>query len=370
MFALICKIEFLFKQSLLILRIEFILKKILLVGSYTPRKCGIATHLQQLEDTLRANGDEVDILSSPECQGTFRENLRGGFNILKLIRYSRKYDLINIHFEFSEFFHLGHSPIRILNIFPLIALGILFRVTKNLNLIMHELPPTPFSFQRTFLQRMIWGMVPKITFFTFKEKHSFEQKFDLQFQPGQCQIEDVTRYYKKNSNLNRNQARNKFNINSNSIIFLCIGFINESKGYDRIASIISNCHYSNCELYIVGSVRLEHDVKAMSYALKLKSISEDCSSVHFVNYYLSDQDFDEWIIASDYVVVPYWSISNSGVLGRAKIFGKPAIVSNVGGLCEQIGDNDFLFSSNEDLDCIIKNISMLNNSDDLTSTLN
>jgi glycosyltransferase involved in cell wall biosynthesis len=331
-------------------------KNILLIGSYAPRKCGIATHLLQLEHTLRGDGAKVDILSSLDCDGTFRENLRGGINILKVLKYAKNYDIVNIHFEFSEFFYIGHNPLRLLNIFPLLALGILFYVAKNLNLVMHESPPTPFFFQRTFLQRLIWSRVPKITFFTEKEKHVFERKYNFKFLEGQSEIEDVTKYFQKHSNLSKIAARNKLKIDKNRIMFLCIGFIHENKGFDRIAAIISAGKYENCELYIVGSVRLESDTKAIDYVLKLRSLCDESNGVNLVERYLGDQDLDEWIIAADYVVVPYRLISNSGVLGRAKIFNRPAIVSNVGGLPEQVGGGDVLFSSDAELKEIVDNI--------------
>src|SRR5258708_35471689 len=140
--------------------------KFLLVGPYTPRKCGIATHVVQLEFALRAAKSEVDVLSPPDCAGTVREDLKGWLNALKLIKYERTYDRINIHCESDQFFLLERTPLRALNVLSLIALWLVFRRVPKLNVVMHEPPPSRWFFQRTFIHKLVWSAGPKITFFT------------------------------------------------------------------------------------------------------------------------------------------------------------------------------------------------------------
>ena len=330
--------------------------RILLVGPYPPRRCGIATHISQLETALTADGYQVDVLSPPDCAGTFHENLRGGVNVLRLLKYAKKYSRINIHFEFSEFFFLGHSPLRALNIVPLLALWLLFRRLSNLNVVMHEPPPAKYSFQRTALQRIVWSRVPKITFFTKKELEVFEGRYGIKFSPDQYLIEGVSTSYQKHCNSTKTDARKKLLADFHKITFLCVGFIDRNKGFDRIVQIFRTANFKNSQLYIVGSVRLDEDAESREHLAVLANACSNCSDAHLINKYLTDEELDEWIVASDYVVVPYRRISNSGILGRAKTYGKHAIVSNVGGLAEQIDAQDFLFSNDMELGALIAKI--------------
>jgi glycosyltransferase involved in cell wall biosynthesis len=330
--------------------------RILLVGPYPPRRCGIATHISQLATTLAAEGYQVDVLSPPDCAGSLHANLRGGINVLKLLKYAKKYDRINIHFEFAEFFYLGHGPLRALNIFPLLAFWVLFRRLSNLNVVMHEPPPAKYFFQRTALQGFIWSRVPKITFFTKKELSAFERRYGIQFSRDQCLVENVSTAYQKYSNSTKSDARNRLRVDSRKITFLCVGFIHKNKGFDRVVQIFRTRNLKNSQLYIVGSVRLDEDAESREHLAALTDACGNCADAHLVNRYLTDEELDEWIVGSDYVVVPYRSISNSGILGRAKTYGKRAIVSNVGGLAEQIDDQDFLFSNDIELATLIGKI--------------
>jgi len=335
-------------------------KKILLVGPYNPRKCGIAAHIIQLESALKNEGWVVDILSPNDCEGTYHENLRGGFNVIKILKYTSKYERINIHFSPEQFFYMGQNPLRMFNIFTLLSLCLLFWMAKNSNFVMHEQPTTRFFFQHTFLHKLIWSQVPQITFFTRRELEIFERKFDIIFRADQCKIEEVNKNFQQFSNLTKENARYKLNVDQNKIVFLCIGFIKENKGFDRIAKIFSEDNYENSDLYIVGSVRLEGDNKEKEYFEMLSDICNKVDNIHLISQYLSYEDFDTWIIAADYIVIPYRRISNSGVLGRAKIINRSAIVSNIGGLCDQIDHNDLLFSNDIELKNIVSRIDTLN----------
>ena len=64
---------------------------------------------------------------------------------------------------------------------------------------------------------------------------------------------------------------------------------------------------------------------------------------------MSDPELDAWIAAADAVVLPYRRSWSSGMLARAHALGTPAIVSAVGGLPEQAGEDDVVFEDDEGL---------------------
>lgn len=330
--------------------------KILLVGPYNPRKCGVASHIIQLASSLKKDGWIVDILSPYDCEGTYHENLIGGFNFLKLKKYVGNYDIVNVHFTPEEYFFMGRTIKQISNYFSLFAFYIMSKITTNINYIIHEPPPTRYFFQRTFLHKFAWSHVSHITFFTDREKQIFENKFQIRFNLGKYSIENVSRYFQIFSSLSQEEARHKLNIDHNKTIFLCIGFIDENKGFDRIASIFEEEKILGSELFIVGSVRSIDDNRSKEYLNKLSKNIELIDNVFLKNQYLDYSDFDTWIIASDYVVLPYRTISNSGVLGRAKLLKKKVIVSDVGGMIDQIDHDDFVFHDDSMLKKIIIDI--------------
>ena len=102
------------------------------------------------------------------------------------------------------------------------------------------------------------------------------------------------------------------------------------------------------ELFIVGSLRVP-DSETVKYLDELRQLAAEYSNVHLVESFVSNNDFDTWITASDCVVLPYSEIWSSAVLGRARILDRPAIVSSVGGLPEQACENDVVFSTDEEL---------------------
>jgi multidrug transporter EmrE-like cation transporter len=65
--------------------------------------------------------------------------------------------------------------------------------------------------------------------------------------------------------------------------------------------------------------------------------------------FLADEEFDLWVSAADWVVLPYRRSWSSGVLARAQALGRPAIVTDVGGLAEQAGDGDIVVRDDEEL---------------------
>lgn len=60
--------------------------------------------------------------------------------------------------------------------------------------------------------------------------------------------------------------------------------------------------------------------------------------ITFVNRYVADEEVDRWFRAADLVVLPYHRSSTSGPLLVAMSYGKPVVVTRVGGLPEAVAD--------------------------------
>jgi glycosyltransferase involved in cell wall biosynthesis len=71
--------------------------------------------------------------------------------------------------------------------------------------------------------------------------------------------------------------------------------------------------------------------------------------VHLHERWLSDEEFDRWLLAADAVLLPYREAASSGVAARARMLGTRIVSSGSGGLGEQLGARDIVAASDDDL---------------------
>lgn len=323
-------------------------KEILLIGPYSPRRCGIATHLVQFKESLQNDGNKVSVLSYSDCEGDIKENLLGIYSLLRIIKYKNIYDEIYIHFTPEQFFYVGKNIKRFLNVFPLINFYILFYFTKNIKLIFHEPPLSKFLFQR-ILSFLVWRKINHAIFFTITEKETFEKKFFFKFKSNQFSIEKVNKHFVKYDFHDKNTLKKLRKIDENKKIFLMTGFLHPNKGYDIPIEIFSENKFQNSILLCLTSIRDEADPVVKKYHNQIKHNSSEIQNFIYKNNFMEEQEQDSWIYLADFIIFPYRKISNSGILGRAKLYGIKSLISKEGGLKDQIDSDDILFSSKEEL---------------------
>jgi len=129
-------------------------------------------------------------------------------------------------------------------------------------------------------------------------------------------------------------------------VFVCAGFLQPSKGFDRAVRAFPSA--GGGSLFVVGSVR-DRTPENEAYAAELRASCEGTPGTAFVERFLSDEDFDRWVAAADWLVLPYRRAWSSGLLARAQAIGTPAIVTAAGGLAEQAGPNDVVAATDEEL---------------------
>tara|TARA_R110002126_G_scaffold177475_3_gene326419 strand:- start:14059 stop:15186 length:1128 start_codon:yes stop_codon:yes gene_type:complete len=108
------------------------------------------------------------------------------------------------------------------------------------------------------------------------------------------------------------------------IVFSVLGGLNEYKGINLIVDTWKNKKLSenkNIQLLIAGSGSVE----------KVSELAKT-DNVHIENRYLTDVEFLAFLRISDFVLLPYKAISQSGVLLSALSEHKRVIVTDVGGL--------------------------------------
>jgi len=141
-----------------------------------------------------------------------------------------------------------------------------------------------------------------------------------------------------------NEARKKLSYNKNKKIFLFFGLIRQYKGLDILLSAINNINKSlldDFECLIIG----ESYEKLSNY----KSIINEnvINKITWITKYVSDKEASLYFSASDFIILPYKSASQSGIIPMAYYYNKPVIASDVDGLKEMLVENEtgYLFKN-------------------------
>lgn len=108
-------------------------------------------------------------------------------------------------------------------------------------------------------------------------------------------------------------------------VILFFGLLRPYKGLDVLLEALGRVE--NAELWIVGNPR-------MDLAPLRRAASEAPRRVRFVTRFVEDAEIPAIFRAADLVVLPYRDAEHSGVLYTGLAFGKPLVLSEVGGFPE------------------------------------
>ncbi|HYB23223.1 MAG TPA: glycosyltransferase family 4 protein, partial [Solirubrobacteraceae bacterium] len=109
---------------------------------------------------------------------------------------------------------------------------------------------------------------------------------------------------------------------SDGPVVLCFGLMRPYKGIDLLLEAWRGI--DGAELWIAGAPRM--DIAALTATAP--------ANVRFVPRFITDDELPAYFRRADLVVLPYREIDQSGVLFTALAFGKPMLLSDVGGFPE------------------------------------
>ena len=108
-------------------------------------------------------------------------------------------------------------------------------------------------------------------------------------------------------------------------VVLCFGLLRGYKGIDLLLEAFRDIE--GAELWIVGMPRIP--------LAPLRELAGRCRSpVRFVDRFVTEPEIPAFFRRADLVVLPYREIDQSGVLYTALAFGKPLLLTSVGGFVE------------------------------------
>ncbi len=318
--------------------------RILVISTYPPKHCGIARYAAQQVGALRHEGHEVRVMSvDGEGAVDYPLVLRNKSDTEEAVGIFAGFDKVILHYapaiiapdrDMREVFH-----------------GALHRACKSLRatrfeVVFHE-TDYPGGWRRRRRQALLWRSLTSLQFHTAHERDTFASHYP-RVPRDRLQLVDHGRDMQKSYVGSYQEARRELGIAPTQVAFVSCGFIQSSKGFDRVVEIFSSSEIliPTAHYHVVGSARTAEFVPDVA---QLAASAKDLSNVTIHDGYLDDESFDRWIAAADYVVAPYRDIYSSGILARAALFDRPVIATDVGGLKDQAGPDDVVVADDRQL---------------------
>lgn len=135
--------------------------------------------------------------------------------------------------------------------------------------------------------------------------------------------------------VSRETARRYLSLPPGAQVMLFFGFVREYKGLICLIDALPEIHrrLPDSKLLIVGDF---YDDKK-KYISRMEELGI-ASMVAVYDEYVPDREVGIYFGAADLVVLPYESATQSGIVQIAYAFGKPVVVTSVGGLPEVVDD--------------------------------
>jgi glycosyltransferase involved in cell wall biosynthesis len=319
--------------------------RILMVSPYPPARDGLANYAVQEVKRLRAQGHDVEVLSPGPSAAHHHLDLIGVRGALALALRVRAYDRVIVQYHPAIFMPVGPTPGERARIYA--ALAIAWTAAREVELRVHEFPHAGAETRSEALAaRRMWAAATSISVHTEQERQQLAQAFGLPLET--ISIADHGQYFERRTSVERAEARRRLGLPEDGFVFLSIGFLQPHKGFDRAVRAFSGLAEHGCRLEIVGSLRVE-DFEYVAYVDELRAQVDATPGVSLHDEYVSDAEFDVWIVAADALVLPYRLIWSSGVCERAALYHRPVIASRTGGLADQVTADAVLVDDDDQL---------------------
>ena len=157
------------------------------------------------------------------------------------------------------------------------------------------------------------------------------------------------------------KAKNMLGVKESKVV-LFFGFIRKYKGLDILIKSMEHIFKkdSDMKLLIAGEC---YDDKERYQDLINKSKYK--GQIEWVEDFIPDSEISKYFSASDIVVLPYMSASQSGIIPLAYHYNKPVITSNIDSLVEVVQENKtgYIFERGDAIDLSLKISSFFNDCD-------
>lgn len=136
--------------------------------------------------------------------------------------------------------------------------------------------------------------------------------------------------------LDKDAAKKQLQLNENENYLLFFGFIRKYKGLDLLLEAMADERIRKLNIKLIVAGEYYEDEAPYLQLIEKNGLRD---SLIMRTHYIDSKDVRYYFCASDMVVQPYRSATQSGVTQIAYHFDKPMLVTNVGGLPEIIPHN-------------------------------
>lgn len=311
-------------------------KRILMVTPYPPVRDGIGSFALQQVQALRRAGNHVEVCSPVPSAAHHHLDLHGPKGAVALRRLMTGFDQVIIQFH-PDFFY-DHPATPSSRISTGVALALALRTGPEVVIRLHEVDNrwAAHSDPSAHATRAVFKAADRVEVHIPEHQAMMIDEFKVPAQ--RVVLVDHGGDFTVRTTADRETARRSLGLDADGHVFLCIGFVQPHKGFDRAATAFRGLAEVGASLHIVGSVRID-DPSAADHERELEALESQIRGVHLHLGYLSDEAFDRWIVAADTIVLPYRHIWSSGVVERARMLGRPILATRVGGLEFQLADD-------------------------------
>lgn len=322
-----------------------------MVASAPGARCGIARYASQHAERLRGEGHTVHWASvdggTEGVEHAFRAREWGDFT--RLLALCLRYERVVVHAQHDFFHPPGLHPDA--QAAKNLAWTALYRAHRGVEVVAHELDvgllvKGGVGRKIRTTERLKWRAAPHIVLHTERERAGLLA--ELPEVAARVELREHHRDMRRAREVTREGAREELGVPPDARALLCIGFLQESKGFDRAVRALREVADPRARLYVVGSVR-EPSPGTLAHVEGLRALAAADARVRLVEGFVDDAAFDTWLAAADAVVLPYRAAFSSGVAARARLWGRRLVASRVGGLEDQLSDGDLLFETDAEL---------------------
>ena len=306
--------------------------RVLMLTPYPPMRGGIASYGGQAVEHLRGQGHEVAVASPEPSDAEYVLDVRergSGRSLRKLVR---GFDRLVVQFQPELLGDPGSG--RAARGWALLRLTAGVRAARSVELYVHEVDPGQGMLAPLVraITRPLFAAADVVNVHTKRESDDLSRAFKID--KSRIRIVSQGEYLRPRTSATQAAARAVLGVPGDRPVFLAIGFLHPRKGFDLAIRGFAEMRSDRARLYVVGSMWRDDDV-ARDHVRELRSLADQTAGVQLREGYLSDEDFDRWIVAADVLVLPYRVGWSSNVMERGLLYDRPVIMSDVGGMSEQ-----------------------------------
>ena len=194
------------------------------------------------------------------------------------------------------------------------------------NIVPHEHRPGDRFLTNYFIQRLD-GLIA-MSKIVLEDGKSFRKNLPTGFCPHPI-------FDNYGERLSAEAAKQKLNLDMNSRYLLFFGFIRDYKGLDLLISAFADNRLRKFPIKLLVAGEYYSNPEPYLSLIKEKKLED---LIELRTEFIPDEEVNLYFSASDMVVQPYKSATQSGVTQIGYYFNKPMLVTNVGGLSEIIPD--------------------------------